>query len=52
MLLVMDKNWLAPCESDDGLEAGDYTVALGDLSVSFTVPGTMSVSEACVGSPF
>lgn len=43
---------LAKCESEEGLEAGDYTVALGDLSVSFTVPGTMSVSQACVGSRF
>jgi hypothetical protein len=32
--------------------AGDYTVTLGELSVSFTVPGTIPLSAACDGSQF
>jgi hypothetical protein len=39
----------AKCESDEPLEAGSYAVTLGDLSVSFTVPGTLSLGTACDG---
>lgn len=42
----------ARCESDERLEAGHYTVTLGDLSVSFTVPGMLSLGAACDGSQF
>jgi hypothetical protein len=42
----------ARCESDGPLEAGDYTLSLGDLSVSFSVPGTLSIGQACDGSQF
>ena len=41
----------ATCESGP-LEAGDYTVTLGDLSMSFTVPGMINFRDACVGSQF
>jgi hypothetical protein len=42
----------AQCESEQPLAPGDYTVTLGELSVSFTVPGTLSIGAACDGSPF
>jgi hypothetical protein len=42
----------AQCESEQRLAAGDYTVTLGELSVSFAVPGTLSIGAACDGSQF
>jgi hypothetical protein len=42
----------ADCEGGQPLAAGDYTVTLGDLSVSFTVPGSLRYDEACDGSQF
>lgn len=43
---------LAHCESDEGLEAGNYMLTFGELAFSFTVPGTISISEACASSSF
>jgi hypothetical protein len=42
----------AECQWGEPLEAGDYTVTLGALSVSFTVPGSLRYDEACDGSQF
>ncbi len=42
----------AYCEWDEPLEEGDYTVTLSDLSVSFTVPGTLPFASSCDGSQF
>jgi hypothetical protein len=42
----------ADCQADEPLQAGDYTVTLGDLSVSFTVPGSLRYDENCDGSQF
>ena len=41
----------ARCEQD-GLVAGNYTATLGDLTVAFSVPSTVSSQELCAGSRF
>lgn len=43
---------MAACESDEPLQAGEYTITLGTLSVPFSVPGTLRPGRACVGSQF
>jgi hypothetical protein len=42
----------ADCESEVTLSAGEYSVTLGDLSVTFTVPGTLGPGEGCDGTRF
>ncbi len=42
----------ATCESLSSLSAGNKTITLGGLSVSFTVPSTLPLGGACNGSPF
>jgi hypothetical protein len=42
----------AECESTATLPAGQNTVTLGNLSVTFTVPSTVPFGGTCVGSEF
>jgi hypothetical protein len=42
----------ASCESDALLMPGQHTVSLGDLSVTFTVPGSVPFGGLCDGEPF
>jgi hypothetical protein len=42
----------ATCEPSAALTAGQHTVQLGGLSVTFTVPGALPVGGECIGSPF
>lgn len=39
------------CEQD-GLVAGNYTATLGNLTIAFTVPSKITVSNSCTGSQF
>jgi hypothetical protein len=42
----------ADCESTATLTAGQHTVTLGALSVTFTVPSTLQFGGECDGQPF
>jgi len=42
----------ADCESTATLTAGQHTVTLGTLSVTFTVPSTLQFGGECDGQPF
>jgi hypothetical protein len=42
----------AECTSEGGLEPGEHTVTLGDLSVTFSVPGVLPLGGICDGSAF
>jgi hypothetical protein len=42
----------ADCESTTTLTAGQHTVTLGTMSVTFTVPSTLPFGGECDGNPF
>jgi hypothetical protein len=42
----------ATCDASGALTAGQHTVQLGGLSVTFTVPGLFPFGGECIGSPF